>query len=274
MKATLKIRWPMVLFILIALVALGAGVYSVARGATILTGIFLCLFILFAGLMLAGALNVLFAPFFSTFVDALLEAVIFYVAKNLKVGLVFVLTVLSLNIIWGIILLLPTYEIPAESAIKFIHTGVPTTIFLFFLLVLSMIVLLVARVWVEPPLSKPLAALIPPDLVIKNPQAATEHAFTIFEDHLRQRLEALPETYGETLINAAYGKDGALLYGAVGAEQQGVRNLLSGAYATFRNPRKHRLVKEDARRTKAILVLIDLLVQIVDDSESRGPAKP
>lgn len=107
---------------------------------------------------------------------------------------------------------------------------------------------------------------ITPTLIAQSPQAAIEHAFTLFEDHLRKRLNVGASAYGEALINLAFGKDGKLFYGETTSENRGVRNLLSGAYATYRNPRKHRVVEDDKESALAIIALIELLIHIVDSS--------
>lgn len=123
------------------------------------------------------------------------------------------------------------------------------------------------RIYSETPLSGLPADSITIELVELNYQAAIEHAFTLFEDHLRQRIGVGPDVYGESLINLAFGKNGRLTYGATRAEDVGVRNLMSGAYATFRNPRKHRIVKDSEQAVSAIITLVDLLTQIVDEAQ-------
>jgi hypothetical protein len=106
--------------------------------------------------------------------------------------------------------------------------------------------------------------------VRKNPQAIAQLAFTLFETHLRKRIGAGPELYGENLINRAYGGNGDLSYGAVQSERVGTRNLLSGAYAVFRNPRMHRSIEENEQMAVKLLALVDLLIWIVDESEDKA----
>ncbi len=91
-------------------------------------------------------------------------------------------------------------------------------------------------------------------------------AFAIFEEHLRNRLRVGPEAFGEELINLAFGRNGRLAFGAVPAEQVGVRNFMSGAYATLRNPRMHRLTTDNEAAAFAIIALVDLLIRIIDDA--------
>jgi uncharacterized protein (TIGR02391 family) len=126
------------------------------------------------------------------------------------------------------------------------------------------------RVFVVMLKSDLLAKKITPQMVEQNPQAAIEHAFTLFENNLRNRLGAGPEVRsGEDVINQAFGKNGKLTYGATESEDQGVRNLMSGAYATFRNPRKHRIVEDDKDTSLAIIALIDMLIRLTDEAKSK-----
>ena len=104
------------------------------------------------------------------------------------------------------------------------------------------------------------------DNLRQNPQSAIQSAFILFESHLRTRLNANAELFGEALINSAYGNNGSLNYGATPAEKIGARNLMSGAYATFRNPRMHRIVNDNEQTAITVVALADLLIQIVDSS--------
>jgi hypothetical protein len=117
------------------------------------------------------------------------------------------------------------------------------------------------------PLSGLQAKLVTSALVEQNPQAAIQQIFTLFEDYLRKRIGKGSDTYGETLINAAFAKDGALKYGETPAEQMGVRNLFSGMYAVFRNPHMHRIVNEDQATVLAIITTVDLLIKIIDEAK-------
>ncbi|GEM_PF-6450427 len=103
--------------------------------------------------------------------------------------------------------------------------------------------------------------------VLENPQSAIQHAFTYFEDYLRKRIDAGNDLFGDELINRAFGKNGKLIYSKIPAEQNGVRNLLSGAYATFRNPNMHRITESDENSVLAILSLLYTMFDIVEKSE-------
>lgn len=78
--------------------------------------------------------------------------------------------------------------------------------------------------------------------------------------------------YGEELINGAYGKHGALIFIQNGENKNlHVRNLFSGAYSLFRNPRQHRIVEDDVNSAEAIINLLSLLVSIIEESEKVQP---
>jgi uncharacterized protein (TIGR02391 family) len=111
---------------------------------------------------------------------------------------------------------------------------------------------------------------ITPELIVNNPQAAIEHAFTLFEEHLRKRIGAGSEVYGEALINQAFAPNGRLVYSNIESENKGVRNFVSGAYAIYRNPRKHRIIQDDEQTTSSIIRLVELLFQIVDESKNQS----
>jgi len=103
--------------------------------------------------------------------------------------------------------------------------------------------------------------------VLENPQSAIQQAFTYFEDYLRKQIGVGNDLFGEELINRAFGKNGKLTYSTIPAEQNGARNLLSGAYATFRNPNMHRITGNNEITVLAILSLIYTMFDIVEKSE-------
>jgi len=100
-----------------------------------------------------------------------------------------------------------------------------------------------------------------------NPQSAIQHAFSLLEDHLRSKIGAGADVYGRHLINAAFGSHGCLRWGEMPNEREGVRNLMAGAYAVFRNPRMHRLMEDSETTALATISLVDLMIQIVDEAE-------
>ena len=107
----------------------------------------------------------------------------------------------------------------------------------------------------------------------QNPQAAVQYAFTIFEDHLRKRLNVGPDIFGENLINKAFGDCGILTYGATSAEERGVRNFIAGAYSVFRNPSMHRITVNEEETALSIIILVDMLIKLVDTAEYKTVSK-
>ena len=101
----------------------------------------------------------------------------------------------------------------------------------------------------------------------RNPQASIQHAFMLLETQVRNKIGANSNLFGEALINAAFGNNGSLVFGETPAEQLGVRNFVSGAYATFRNPRMHREVKDNEHEALQLLAMIDLIMIIVEKAK-------
>lgn len=102
------------------------------------------------------------------------------------------------------------------------------------------------------------------DDIKRNPQAPVQHAFTLLETQIRNKINASSDLIGEALINAAFGNNGCLIYGETPAEQLGVRNFVSGAYATFRNPRMHRKVENNEHEALQLLAMVDLIMVMVE----------
>ena len=76
------------------------------------------------------------------------------------------------------------------------------------------------------------------------------------------------------MINQAFGRDGALAGRVPEAERLGVRNLMSGAYATFRNPRMHRVLPDDEASAMQIVILVDLLIRTLDAAQNSDEEQP
>lgn len=109
------------------------------------------------------------------------------------------------------------------------------------------------------------------EIRIDNPQAAIANAFTHFEDYLLARISGDARLYGDKLINVAYGGENSrLIYEEDGKDYTAhLHDLISGAYAIFRNPRSHVLVQDDEQKAQAIISLVELLIGYVDSSEDR-----
>jgi uncharacterized protein (TIGR02391 family) len=120
------------------------------------------------------------------------------------------------------------------------------------------------------PLSPTMAKHIYYEQLRRSPQAATQHSFAVFEQYLRGKIGAGPEVYGEELINRAFAKNGSISYSQLPAEQLGIRNFVSGAYATLRNPRMHRVLDDDEDTALAIIALLSLIMRLVDEASGTG----
>lgn len=173
----------------------------------------------------------------------------------------------SLSVAWVVSI----YQVPAEDAIKLVKSTLEYEIFSFLVMAFGGMFFMASRIDAIFPLSSKMSKYLSQELISDKPQAAIEHAFTLFEDHLRKRIGAGPEIYGEPLINQAFGpKDGKLKFGETENELKGIRNLVSGVYATFRNPRKHRVVDDDSYTASVIVVFLELLMKIADEAMLRG----
>ena len=79
---------------------------------------------------------------------------------------------------------------------------------------------------------------------------------------------------GVALVGAAFGgsspklKVNRLQTESEQNVQRGVESLLRGIYQALRNPRSHGIVKDDERDAVAILIFVDYLLRVVDQSRS------
>ena len=98
----------------------------------------------------------------------------------------------------------------------------------------------------------------------QNYDAAMVEAFKFLEERLRTILQVpAEEYYGERLINYAFAQnDGKLQIGGGESEQRGLRNLVSGAYAVFRNPAAHRQAQFDEFSVSAVVNIVVLICDL------------
>lgn len=179
--------------------------------------------------------------------------------------------ILTLFISLSAILFVYIYYLSPESAINFIKSVIFHEFLLGFLIFSIILLKAISRIRAKLDLSTILAEKVTEESVEKEPQAMVEHAFTVFENQLREKIKADSSLRGgEDVINKAFGNKGCLIYESMD-NQTGVRNLMSDVYATLRNPRKHRLIKDDLRTIITIIKIVDLLIKIVDESKERLP---
>ena len=160
----------------------------------------------------------------------------------------------------------------AYLALKFLNTDLSLRIFISVYLVWFLPAAIISLI--RDDLGKEHTGLSPKisrETRIHNPQADIENAFTHFEDHLLKRVSGDSNLYGNRLIRTAYeGEKSKLIYKYDGKDYTGhLNNLMSGAYSIFRNPRHHKIVEDDEQKAQAIIALVELLIEFVDESEER-----
>ncbi|MBZ0193238.1 MAG: TIGR02391 family protein [Candidatus Kuenenia stuttgartiensis] len=94
---------------------------------------------------------------------------------------------------------------------------------------------------------------------------AAVNAFKVLDQRIRIAIGETPEAYGEELINRAFSPDkGKLSKGLTASEKIGLRNLISGANAFFRNPSAHRFVDYDQVTVETIIVLVSFFLKMIE----------
>jgi uncharacterized protein (TIGR02391 family) len=101
---------------------------------------------------------------------------------------------------------------------------------------------------------------------------AVRSAFVLLEERLRKAVGQEGMT-GTQLANHAFGKDGPLSkhLGRTPSEREGLRELYSGAFKLFRNPTAHGAVGYEAAEGKAVIGLVNLLLNILQRVEELPP---
>lgn len=96
-------------------------------------------------------------------------------------------------------------------------------------------------------------------------------AMKAVEVRVRELAELGQDATGVDLMNRAFGPNGPLTdVAAVKGEQEGVRMLFAGSYATLRNPSGHREVDyDDVAEAAEAVVTASLLMRVLDRIERR-----
>lgn len=86
------------------------------------------------------------------------------------------------------------------------------------------------------------------------------------EIRVRELIGATNSLLGVTLMRQAFGDGGRLSDSSLdGGERHGIRELFSGAIATFKNPSSHRQVNyDDPTEASEVVLLADLLMRLLD----------
>lgn len=102
---------------------------------------------------------------------------------------------------------------------------------------------------------------------------AVRSAFVLLEERLREMIDGEGMT-GTRLANEAFNPDKGPLARQLGhtqAEREGLRELYSGAFKLFRNPTAHSVVGYSAAEGKAIIGLVNLMLQMLERAEKMPP---
>lgn len=97
-------------------------------------------------------------------------------------------------------------------------------------------------------------------------------SFKYLDSHLQKLLMLSPhENYGEDLINKAFAPNtGMLQLSTNPSEQIGLRNLFSGANATFRNPSAHRFMSFEDFDANTIVAMVAVMARIASQLAKRN----
>ncbi len=108
-------------------------------------------------------------------------------------------------------------------------------------------------------------------LVDRHYDEAVVNAFKVLDQRIRLATGEPPELYGEALINRSFSPDkGKLSKGLTLNEKKGLRNLISGANAFFRNPSAHRFVDYDQVTAETVIVLVNFFLRMIEAAQGEG----
>ncbi len=100
-------------------------------------------------------------------------------------------------------------------------------------------------------------------------ETAIFKTFKLLEEKVRMKANLPPSDNVARLMSDAFRADGGLLkypYAKTEGEQNGLRNLMSGAIMFFKSPRSHRtVVTEDPNKVMYILAFSSLLLDLLDE---------
>lgn len=161
---------------------------------------------------------------------------------------------------------------PPETAISFIKDNGLVLIFSLEALVMELLLVIKLAVTKPPKLSSPLAEKVTPENIVRNPQAAIEESFKFFENRLRERLKDHDKPIRDLIYKHFDEDKGDLAHLNISKNQQrGMKELIAGIYAYYRNPLMHGQLnfskRDDREMIITLLTLLDKFVQFLDESE-------
>lgn len=189
------------------------------------------------------------ALMFSPLMESITDTLIYQIPKHRSFWNWFCLISLLSFLCFTLVIVFYVFASDPESAISIIKNYWLLLLISLFVFIFSLSFTLISNIF-DLKLSSVLKQHISSEMIENSPQAAIEHSFTVFEDHLRKKLGATPGDSAYDLINQAFAKKQRLIYSTVKNEQQGMRDLMSGANAVFRNPRKHQIIEDEKKDCK------------------------
>jgi hypothetical protein len=192
-----KFLWPITpIIIIVASITLGIG--TAISGGTFWEELFSFVICIFFGVL--GWILIAMFLMQSSALEKITQAILIWIREHENPALAFLGSILilflSLSIAWGIII----YTASPEESIAFLKASFRFEIAAIVLLIFGILFYLLAKMGKVTRLDNELEKKIMPEFVDQNPQASIKHAFTIFEDRIRNRLDASAGMYGETLI--------------------------------------------------------------------------
>jgi uncharacterized protein (TIGR02391 family) len=103
-------------------------------------------------------------------------------------------------------------------------------------------------------------------------------SFKLLEESVREKAKLTANDYGKDLMIKAFKPQVGRLVcpsAETNAEQDSLLDMMKGAIGFYKNPKSHRtVVIDDPDKVIRIAVLAKLLLDALDECESRPPAKP
>ncbi len=109
------------------------------------------------------------------------------------------------------------------------------------------------------------------DLLVRHElDSAIRKSFVILKSRIA-RIFGLPEDIdGPDLVNRAFGKKASTLVSVSEADRQGLRDLLCGLYAVFRNKYAHNNIKAPWHVAEAVVSMINSVLKGLDQIETQS----
>lgn len=100
--------------------------------------------------------------------------------------------------------------------------------------------------------------------------SAIRKSFVILKSRITRIFDLPEDMDGPELINRAFGKKASTLVSLSDVERQGLRDLLCGLYAVFRNKYAHNNTKAPWHVADAVVSMVNSLLKELDQIETRS----